>query len=420
MKSHSIIISNGFNKFHLAPAAAEMEERGLLAAFFTGAYPPEWMMRHSEKLEQSAKIGRLISRWEPIQRQHIFSDLPSESINAVGRLFSRKSALRQLGGYLTRLSMRCYGSRAARNLQTVECAGAKLFHYRAGFGHSSVRAAKKSGMIVLCDHSIAHPELLENLVKDRGKLSQSDKETLPMSPFWKDINKDINQAGHILVNSKFVKTTFLCQGWNPSNVHVIYLGIDDRFFHGISDQNTKHLNSSGMLNLLFAGAFEHRKGAEVLISALRLIDSLPWRFEIVGHISPEIIKSHKEFFQDPRVTVLGTLSRTDLAKCMSNADTFVFPSLAEGSARVIFEALACGCYVITTPNSGSIVEDKVHGRVVPTGDAKALADAIADAIFADRSELIDIGRGNAHLINDQYRQSHYGEKLVELYEQLLT
>ena len=48
------------------------------------------------------------------------------------------------------------------------------------------------------------------------------------------------------------------------------------------------------------------------------------------------------------------------------------PASVEGSARVVFEALAAGCYVITTPNAGSIVKDEVHGALVEPGSADGL------------------------------------------------
>ena len=121
---------------------------------------------------------------------------------------------------------------------------------------------------------------------------------------------------------------------------------------------------------------------------------------------------------DPRVIYKGPLSRKELAQCMSEAEVFVFPSLAEGSARVIFEALAAGCYIITTPNSGSIVEHGVHGALVPPGDADALAEAIRQALL-QREKAIKIGRHNAVMVRTHYRQEQYGNELNKLYERLL-
>lgn len=65
------------------------------------------------------------------------------------------------------------------------------------------------------------------------------------------------------------------------------------------------------------------------------------------------------------------------------ADLFVFPSLAEGSASVVFEALAAGVPVITTRAAGSVVEDGREGLIVPERDPEALAAAIHQ-IVSDR------------------------------------
>jgi glycosyltransferase involved in cell wall biosynthesis len=99
---------------------------------------------------------------------------------------------------------------------------------------------------------------------------------------------------------------------------------------------------------------------------------------------------------------------------MLAAPVFVFPSFAEGSARAVFEALACGCYVITTPNSGTIVEQGVHGALVPPGDAERLAEAIAEA-DRDRTGVAQIGRRNAELVAAHFRQSNYGDGLESFY-----
>ena len=102
---------------------------------------------------------------------------------------------------------------------------------------------------------------------------------------------------------------------------------------------------------------------------------------------------------------------------MAAADVFVFPTLAEGSARVVFEAMAAGCFVVTTANAGSIVEDGVHGRLVAPGDPMALAAALR-ATAGDRETVARIGRANAALVARDYRQAEYGTRLFELYERL--
>jgi glycosyltransferase involved in cell wall biosynthesis len=83
----------------------------------------------------------------------------------------------------------------------------------------------------------------------------------------------------------------------------------------------------------------------------------------------------------------------------------------------VFEALACGCYVITTPNSGTIVEDGVHGALVAAGDADGLAEAIV-AADGDRGTVAEVGARNSRIVADGFSQADYGDALAELYARL--
>jgi glycosyltransferase involved in cell wall biosynthesis len=175
---------------------------------------------------------------------------------------------------------------------------------------------------------------------------------------------------------------------------------------------------SGPLPLLFASVLSRRKGAETLIEALELVGSrIDWDLVVAGPVEPDIAAKHRSFFEDPRVVVLGSLARPEFKAQLIARRVFAFPTNAEGSARAVWEALACGCYVITTPNAGSIVEDGVHGALVPPGDAESLAEAIV-AADSDRERIAGIGNRNAKLIASSYRQSAYGDALSRIYADL--
>jgi glycosyltransferase involved in cell wall biosynthesis len=299
--------------------------------------------------------------------------------------------------------------------------GGRIYHYRAGFGHASVNNAKEAGMVALCDHSIAHPGVLESLVDGKGRLPEGQERTKPNVRFWREVLDDIEQADAVLVNSDFVKKTFLHQGWDGTKIYVIYCGVDDAFLDGIPAPHDVGRVYGRGTRVVFAGSFERRKGAKELTAAMHMLDEggMDFRLDVVGGVGPDSVELLKQLQRDPRVRYHGVLSRRALAKLLSSTDIFVFPSLAEGSARVVFEAMACGCYVITTPNSGSIVEDGVHGRLIPPGDAEAVAKAIAHAVSLRREVLGEIGARNALVIREQYRQSQYGDKLARLYVRLL-
>jgi glycosyltransferase involved in cell wall biosynthesis len=77
---------------------------------------------------------------------------------------------------------------------------------------------------------------------------------------------------------------------------------------------------------------------------------------------------------------------------LAHADVFALSSVYEGLPVVLIEALACGCPVVSTDcptGTDEVLEGGRHGRLVPVGDAPALADAILATLQAppDRAAL---------------------------------
>ncbi|MGI9501445.1 MAG: glycosyltransferase family 4 protein, partial [Geminicoccaceae bacterium] len=301
--------------------------------------------------------------------------------------------------------------------RTVEASRAALYHYRTGFGHSSAVAAKRRGMATLADHSIAHPGVLAHLVQHQGRLPTDGKQGA-VSLSWRDVLDDLRHADCVLVNSEFVKETFVHQGWDPARVDVIYQGLDESFFALLEAAEPAHGSADDHISLIFAGAFEQRKGADHLAEALQGLEDVPWKLQLVGPIDETMRTRHAGFLADPRVDVVGRVGRGELASRLKAADVFLFPSLAEGSARVVFEALAAGCFAITTKNSGSIVEDGKHGFVVRPDDPITTRDALRRA-HADCDMLKKIGEANHAVVRDHHRQSGYGDALMAVYDRLL-
>jgi glycosyltransferase involved in cell wall biosynthesis len=73
-----------------------------------------------------------------------------------------------------------------------------------------------------------------------------------------------------------------------------------------------------------------------------------------------------------------------------HGDVLVLPTLYEGSALVVNEAMASGLPVITTPNAGSAVQDGVEGFIIPIRDADALISRI-EALYEDPKLRAEMG-----------------------------
>jgi glycosyltransferase involved in cell wall biosynthesis len=422
-----VVVSNGFNKFHLSVAAAEIHARGQLIFLVTGAYPTRWFERTLTHLPflQRSRLHRLVDRREALPQDLVHPLALPELLCELAILLGRLRSMQGIAQHGISLSYKLYGWLAGRQLSEI-ATDRPIFHYRAAFGHSSVETAKRLGFVALCDHSIAHPAALPRLTLDRAappRLQTEDESADPLvEPVMAASLADIEQADFVIVNSDFVKRTFVDQGYPADRVRVVYWGLDDNFLARLPPATSGSTAAGREVRLLFVGSFNRRKGATVLLSALERLASRTesrWHLSIAGPMSADVRTMARRVVSDLPVELLGAVSRSEVARLMVEADVFVFPSFAEGSARVVFEALACGCFIITTPNAGSIVEHGAHGLLVPPGDSEALADALVEAIQAGDS-LRAIGRANAAVVKARYRQSDYGEALSRLYLELST
>ncbi|PRX09061.1 UNVERIFIED_ORG: glycosyltransferase involved in cell wall biosynthesis [Martelella mediterranea] len=414
-KQGDVVISAGNRNFHLLFTAAEMAKRGRLSLLFCGGYPTrlEKKLLGNSRLPGARKLSRLLNRQEEIPDGLIRQHRPSEIVSTAGISVRRFSKSRSLDTALQTMSFRMYGRHAARYLPKAAENGAHIYHYRAGFGQSSVKVAAEAGMRTICDHSIVHPSLLDLLVANGGKFP--DERPSRPEGLWGTILDDIEKADLVLVNSDFVAKTFSFMGFDRSRLAVVYQGVEDKFLARLPDERSYYqVGSSQPVRFLFAGGIGPRKGLDEIAAALAAIPFANIELHLAGSLPQSSRDIYTKLLADPRVTYHGVLSQDDLAMLMHQSDVFLFPSRAEGSARVVFEAMAAGCAVITTENAGSVVRHGEGGLLVPVSDYEALAGAI-EVLLDDAALIADMGLYNRSVIHNAYTQSHYGDNLEKLY-----
>ena len=406
-----VVISNGLNRFHLAPLAAEISKSNYLSSLVVAGWPIGIQKTLAEIGSFAPVFKRFLDRSEQLDPALIQSnpliEIPAQLARAIAFMHNASEVLESFAMKMFEQDT-CY--EILRKPTTI-------LHYRSCYGGKAVKLAKRIGIPTLCDHSIAHPSYIDSLVASKGQLA--DFHSLPpiLSPILKRMQRDIDSGDHILVNSDFVRDTFLRAEISPEKISVIYLGVDEKFAERDASLSIK-VSTHPSSRLLYAGSWDRRKGVDTLMDALSQLTG-DWELTVLGSISPELVSDKKSlaFFARTNVTYLGCVSRSVLAEEMKKHNIFVFPSYCEGSARVVFEAMACDCFIITTPNSGSVVQNSVNGFLVPPGDASSLAKAIVQAI---RNPLFvqDVGRQNGHLVRTRYTQKAYAENVVRLYSQL--
>jgi glycosyltransferase involved in cell wall biosynthesis len=93
---------------------------------------------------------------------------------------------------------------------------------------------------------------------------------------------------------------------------------------------------------------------------------------------------------DARVTFAGRVD--DVEDWLRASDVFAFPSIFEALGISLVEAAACGLPCVGSRTGGivDVIEDGQSGRLVPPGDADALAAALRE-LLADPARRAAMG-----------------------------
>jgi teichuronic acid biosynthesis glycosyltransferase TuaC len=180
--------------------------------------------------------------------------------------------------------------------------------------------------------------------------------------------------------------------------------------------------------MLFVGAVRRVKGLDILIEALpRVLAKKPDAYlEVVGEPffrsyrrDEAAVRSHvNELGLGPHVCFLGQLDQQGVARKMATSAVLAAPSRRESFGSVLIEALACGTPVVATRCGGP--EDIISGslgRLVPTEDPEALADALIDVM--ERRSSFNAESLHAH-VKKRYGNEASRRRLQKLYSDVLV
>lgn len=175
--------------------------------------------------------------------------------------------------------------------------------------------------------------------------------------------------------------------------------------------------------LLNVGRLVPQKGQQYAVRAMpAVLRRFPSARLVVageGWLRPELERLIRELGLESHVSLLG--ERRDVLELMRAADIFVFPSLFEGAANALLEAMAAArpCVASAIP---SIVEITDRGRTALLArlrDPEALATQIL-RLAADRSLAERLGEEGRALVLSRYNIRHSVIALETLYERLVS
>lgn len=248
----------------------------------------------------------------------------------------------------------------------------------------TLRAAKRIGAVAVLDQVIGHVDAGNKILsaeKERHPEVGSAFRPTPARMVRRCI-KEVQEADYVLAPSDYVRDSILPFGVRPDRIVSMPFGVDLSLFAPAEDTPVPPFK------ILFAGHIGLRKGVYYLLEAVRQADIPGVEVVLLGNIDGDgkWLRQYKDLYTHIRHT-----PRQEIPAIFADAHIYVFPSLHEGSTVSIYEAMASGLPVVTTPNAGSVVRDGEDGYIVPVRDIEALRDRI-QRLFRDPGMRAEMGR----------------------------
>lgn len=208
-------------------------------------------------------------------------------------------------------------------------------------------------------------------------------------------------------------------GVNSEKAVTIYSGINVAHTPPIFSPRARNT----ALKLLAVGRMHWKKGYHYLLDTLALLRSRQIDVTLTliarGKMPEEILYQLHDLRISNMVRWIDGLPYEEMLEQMKNHDVLILPSVEEGIANVVLEAMSMGLPVITTNCGGmdEVIQDGLNGFMVPVRNTEAMAEAVIRYSELSNSEIESMCRAAHETILEKFCMQENIKAFVKLYEE---
>ena len=206
-------------------------------------------------------------------------------------------------------------------------------------------------------------------------------------------------------------------GAPSTRIRVVYSGLDEAQLSCTFKKSCRQT-----LHVISIGRAHWIKGYTYAIDACQLLaDKIDFHYTIVGGFCEEHAYHVRNVGLESRIELIGALPFEEVQHRIREADVLLLPSVEEGIANVVLEAMALGVPVISTDCGGmsEVIEDGVNGFLVPVRSPQAIADAILRFSRLTVEERLDMVANARKTIEKQHSLDRMVKGMLEFYGHVL-
>lgn len=365
-----VVVSHPGHVLVAYQASLALQEAGLLDSFETGFYYKD--SRFSRILlsmlpkQVAARLMRQLRRrtHEGLASHRVMTHPVAEIIFV---LFAKLPTLSGLAVKIMHLRNEYFDAAVGKVVRKLRPRAVMCYDSCA---LKTFEAAREVGTLCILDQVVGHIKTGASILSEERQLHPEFADSIPdTAEEWvlERCTTEAIVADRVIAASEYVRDSLINNGVTASRIALCPYGVDTERFRPAAKVGDRPFQ------ILFVGQLSQRKGIKYLLEAFKGLHLEKAELVLMGGVggSGEGLKLYGGLFRHIR-----HVPYSELPQYYQSADIFVYPSLHEGSALAIYEALASGLPVITTPNSGSVVRDGVDGFIVPIRDIEALQEKI--------------------------------------------
>jgi glycosyltransferase involved in cell wall biosynthesis len=201
-------------------------------------------------------------------------------------------------------------------------------------------------------------------------------------------------------------------------------GVDTNRFFPANDGEKSDLRKSLRLPTnaqiaVFTGRLAAEKRVDILLRAWnRTHESYPATHLVILGTGEE--EESLKSIAHSGVSFFGMVD--NVPEYLRAADFFILPSNTEGLSNALLEAMACGLPIIATSVGGApdLITHEKNGWLVSPDNEEALHTLLINIFSTSPSHLAEVGQAALQIILEDYTLAKTEERLVNLYQRLLT
>lgn len=289
----------------------------------------------------------------------------------------------------------------------------RIFHGLTGVSLAAMRQARQQGSVTILESPMAHLQEWQQQVMaecDRFGVRHRDCGAILPAPMIRRARLEYQLCDRIQVLSSAARRSFERLG-HAGKTEVILPGVDHTFFRPPNQPR-----SNSIFRACYVGRVELAKGLGYLLTAWKQLSLPHAELVLIGEIRPEMHSLLKDC-SSSNIRVMGSLPLKEVALFYRESNLFVFPSVNEGLATVLLEAMASGLPVVATQESGAedCVTEGKDGFVVPARSVGAIVGTILWC-YEHPSEISAMGRAARAKVESRFTLSHYEDRQIALYQ----